>query len=73
MSKQVITNVRRDRDGVITHLGVEFTKEQIIERIQNNEKFVVPSGEEVHVVDGRYIRSDRNGTTDDNLSNLPSF
>jgi hypothetical protein len=75
MSKHIITNVRRDRDGVITHFNVntEFTKEQLIKRMQSGENFVVPSGEEVHLVGGKYIRSDRNNTTADNLGNLPSF
>jgi hypothetical protein len=74
MPKQIITNTR-EKGGVITHFNVniEFTKEQLIERIKNGEKFVVPSGEDVHLVGEKYIRSDRNNTTDDNLGNLPSF
>jgi hypothetical protein len=75
MSEQTITHVRKNDDGVITHVKVngQYTKGQMIEKIQSGEKFVVPSGAGVHTVAGKYIRTDGNDTEADNLGNLPSF
>ncbi len=75
--KVTITHVRKDDKGVITHVKTkydELTKTQVITNIISELiTYVVPSGEKVHVVDGRYIRSDGNDTKEDNLGELPSF
>jgi hypothetical protein len=75
MSKKTITHVRKNEQGVITHVKVSdtYTKSEVISQIQHGTSFIVPSGTEVHVVDGKYIRSDRNNTSTDNLGELPSF
>jgi len=86
MAKAVITAVRKDENGVITHVKVsveidgklvpdgERTKLEVIQAItQHRVHYTVPSGEEVRVVDGRYIRSIANDTKEDNLGELPIF
>jgi predicted RecB family nuclease len=75
MSKQTITHVRKNKKGVITHIlvGEEYTKAQIIKKMKGGSDFIVKDGTDVRVVDEKYIRSDRNGTPEDNLGNLPAF
>jgi len=74
--KSIISKVRKDENGVITHVQTSFgvlTKAQVITSIAHSVHFVVEDGEKVHVVDGKYIRSDANDTEEDNLGNLPTF
>ena len=88
MSELSIVAVRKDKNGVITHVkttaiidgktvsGGERTKQEVIHNITNRKQdmcYTVPGGAKVHVVDGKYIRSDGNDTKADNLGELPTF
>ncbi|MDR0337123.1 MAG: DUF3892 domain-containing protein [Planctomycetaceae bacterium] len=72
-----ITHVNKNEHGVITHVMTSdekiYTKWNIITNIKLHVCVLVPSGAKVHVVDGKYIRSDANDTLEDNLGKLPSF
>lgn len=64
-----------------------WLRSQVVTALENNKTFVttppsrnepgkVVRGEDVHVVEingTKYIRTDRNQTTSDNLGNLPDF
>ena len=86
MVSSVIVAVRKDDKGVITHVnttseigdkinsGGERTKQEIIRKITDEDvHYAVPGGAKVHVVAGKYIRSDGNKTEADNLGELPTF
>ena len=87
MAKAIIVAVRKDENGVITHVKSRAvvaneanTSEQILMKshvITNITKlhvqYTVPNGTKVRVVDGRYLRSDKNETKEDNLGELPTF
>ena len=87
MAKAIIVAVRKDENGVITHVKSRAvvknetdTLEQILMKshvIMNITKlhvqYTVPNGTKVHVAAGSYLRTDGNETEADNLGELPTF
>jgi len=86
MAKNFIFAVRKDDNGVITHVKTHMeikggytpdevrTKFEVIQNItQLHMLYFVSSGEKVHVVDNRYLRTDANDIKEDNLGELPTF
>lgn len=63
------------KDGVIEKVYVKDegckSKQSIINRIDNGDKFVVGTAS-VNVVDNKYLRTDANNTKSDNLGSLPT-
>ncbi len=76
-----ITKVKAT-NSLVSNLEYEYSKQDIINRIQNNFESVKTKylkngvwqvGEDVRVVNGTYLRTDSNGKPEDNLGNLPRF
>jgi len=69
----------RKKDDVITHVQIDDEAKTILPKlmvIQHIERlhirFEVKNGEKVHVVAGKYLRSDANDIEEDNLGELPT-
>jgi len=86
MVKAVIIAVRKDDNGIITHVKSRVVvkngnisddvrmKSVVIQNITVlHVEYTVPNGTKVRVVDGRYLRTDANDTKEDNLGELPTF
>jgi len=86
MVKAVIIAVRKDDNGVITHVKSQVWIDDKRKPDQELQKFMmiqnikvfhwecsVQDGTKVHIVDGRYLRTDGNDTKEDNLGELPTF
>ncbi|MEG3615573.1 DUF3892 domain-containing protein [Isoptericola haloaureus] len=83
MWERRITHVRRDRQGVTTHVGMpgvwNETVPEAIKDIENRQKnYYVEWPErrtEVRVVNAfpKYLRTDRDNTPRNNLDDLPTF
>ena len=86
MAKAIIVAVRKDENGVITHVKAEVwvDGEQKPDQVQAKYvalqniltfkwNYTVADGTPVHVVKRHYLRTDGNQTEEDNLGELPIF
>ncbi len=69
--EESITHYKASIDGGFEKV---YPKSELVSMLRNNfyTAYVADTSTRVEVVDSRYLRSDRNSSTRDNLLNLPS-
>ena len=88
MANAIIVAVRKDDNGVITHVrtrtktNIGYSPPEVLSKVQAIQNITIfhvrytvldENGPEVRVVANKYLRSVPNDTEEDNLGELPTF